>query len=128
MMKTTINDKCIIYIEIKHGIFKRNDSTVLRLNLIIRRTWTDKNVLIIIIEMMTNNNKHNRHLKVIIRIGIQLCQYGINQHIIVISITFWIKSRLIIIIKKIRKLIKLQKLQSRINTLINIKQYQSHHY
>ena len=55
---------------------------------------------------MADNNKHNGHLKVIIRIGIQLCQYGINQHIIMISVAIWIKSRLVIIIKEIKKLIE----------------------
>ena len=47
----------------------------------------------------------------------------------VIPVTFWIKSRLIIIVKKMNKFIKLQrKLQSNVNILINIKQYQGQHY
>ena len=46
-----------------------------------------------------------------------------------ILVTFWIKSRLIIMIKEVNKVIKLQrKLQSNINILINIKQYQEQHY
>ena len=46
-----------------------------------------------------------------------------------IPVTFWIKSRLIIIVKKMNKFIKLpRKLQSNVNILINIKQYQAQHY
>ena len=75
-----------------------------------------KNVLIII-KLIVNNNKHNRLLKVIINIGIQLRYYGINLHTIMILVTFWTKSRLIVIIRKVNKLIELQdKLQPNINT------------
>ena len=75
----------------------------------IRNNCTDKNMLIKIIELMVNNNKHNKFLKVMISIGIQLCYYGINWHIMLIPVTFWIKSRLIIIDKEMNKIIKLQR-------------------
>ena len=50
-----------------------------------------------------NNGKHNENLIIIIKIGIQRDYYDINWHIMVISVTFWIKSRLIIIINKKKK-------------------------
>ena len=66
---------------------------------------------------MVDNDRYIEHLKVWISIGIQLCYYGINIHIIVILITYWIKSILIIVINKIATLIKLQtRLQSSTNT------------
>ena len=44
-----------------------------------------------------------------------------------IQAVFWIKSKLIIIIKEVNKLIKLQaKLQLNINIATNIKQYQDY--
>ena len=78
---------------------------------------------------MANNNTHNRPLKVLINIGIQLCYYGINWHIIMVLVTFWIKSRLINIVREVNKIIELQrKLQQNIYILINIKQYQGQDY
>ena len=69
--------------------------------------------------MMLDNDRYIKHLNVLINIEIQLCYCGINLHIIVILVTFWIKLRLIIMIKEENKLIELQncywnKLQSSI--------------
>ena len=68
---------------------------------------------------MLDNDRYIKHLNVLINIEIQLCYCGINLHIIVILVTFWIKLRLIIMIKEENKLIELQncywnKLQSSI--------------
>ena len=57
---------------------------------------------------MVDNDRYIKHLKILISIGIQLCYYGIDLHIIVILVTFWIKSRLIIMIEKENRLTKLQ--------------------
>ena len=67
-----------------------------------------KTCILIIAKLIVNGNECIEHLKILISIGIRLGYDGINLHIIVILITFWIKSRLIIMIKKENKLIKLQ--------------------
>ena len=44
----------------------------------IRKFELTEDILIKIIKLIVINNQHNRLLKVMISIGIQLCYYGIN--------------------------------------------------